>query len=82
MIRTKTLVLCTSLLFFFLQLSASTIDDIHDALQQSSVSQLQEKVYVHTDNQCYFVGDTLWYKAYVVQAGTLQPTTMSRLLYV
>ena len=64
------------------QLSAGTIDDIRQALQTSSLSQVQEKVYVHTDNQCYFVGDTLWYKAYVVRADNLQPTDMSRLLYV
>ncbi len=63
-------------------LMAGNLDDIRQALEQSSVSQLQEKVYLHTDNQCYFVGDTLWYKAYVVQAGNLQPTDMSRLLYV
>ena len=63
-------------------LRAGNLDDIRQALEQSSVSQLQEKVYIHTDNQCYFVGDTLWYKAYVVQAGNLQPTNMSRLLYV
>ena len=61
---------------------ADGLDDIQQALEESAVSQLQEKVYLHTDNQCYFVGDTLWYKAYVVQAGTLQPTEMSRLLYV
>ena len=62
--------------------SAGTIGDIRRALEQSSVSQVQEKVYVHTDNQCYFVGDTLWYKAYVVRADNLQPTDMSRILYV
>ena len=65
-----------------LNASAGSIDDIREALEKSSVSQLQEKVYIHTDNQCYFVGDTLWYKAYVVQAGNLQPTHLSRLLYV
>ena len=74
------------LLFLFswvaLQANADQLDDIRHALEQSSVSQLQEKVYIHTDNQCYFVGDTLWYKAYVVQAGTLQPTHLSKLLYV
>ena len=62
--------------------SADGIDDIRNALQASSISQVQEKVYVHTDNQCYFVGDTLWYKAYVVRADNLQPTDMSRILYV
>ncbi len=61
---------------------AGSLDDIREALEASSVSQVQEKVYVHTDNQCYFVGDTLWYKAYVVRADNLQPTDMSRILYV
>ena len=61
---------------------AGGIEDIRQALERSSVSQVQEKVYVHTDNTCYFVGDTLWYKAYVVRADDLRPTDMSRLLYV
>ena len=74
-------------LFLFSLLSvqgvqAGSLDDIRQALEKSSVSQVQEKVYVHTDNQCYFVGDTLWYKAYVVRADNLQPTDMSRILYV
>ena len=61
---------------------AVKLDDIRRALEQSAVTQVQEKVYLHTDNQCYFVGDTLWYKAYVVRADNLQPTDMSRILYV
>lgn len=79
----------TKLLFSFLLLTltvvsshADNLADIRQALEQSSVSQIQEKVFVHTDNQCYFVGDTLWYKAYVVRADNLQPTDMSRILYV
>ncbi len=61
---------------------AGSLDDIRRALEVGSVNQLQEKVYVHTDNNCYFVGDTLWYKAYVVRADDLRPTDMSRILYV
>ncbi len=61
---------------------AQGIEAIRQALEEASVSQVQEKVYVHTDNQCYFVGDTLWYKAYVVRADDHLPTDMSRLLYV
>lgn len=37
---------------------------------------------MHTDNSSYFVGDTLWYKAYVSRADNLQPTHLSKLLYV
>ena len=65
-----------------LQGKAGSLEDIRTALEQGGVAQVQEKVYVHTDNTCYFVGDTLWYKAYVVRADNLQPTDMSRLLYV
>ena len=65
-----------------LAVQAGSLDDIRQALEESSVSQVQEKVYIHTDNTCYFVGDTLWYKAYVVRADDLQPTDMSRILYV
>ena len=64
------------------QLQAGGLDDIRRALQHASRAQVQEKVFVHTDNTCYFVGDTLWYKAYVVRADNLQPTNLSRLLYV
>ncbi len=63
-------------------LAGSPLDSIRTALERSSVSRVQEKVYVHTDNSAYFVGDTLWYKAYVVRADNLRPTDMSRILYV
>lgn len=43
---------------------------------------IQEKVYLHLDNNCYFLGDTLWYKSYVVKADDLTPTDMSRIVYV
>jgi hypothetical protein len=74
--------LCVVLLLAVQGAKAGSLDDIRQALEQSSVSQVQEKVYIHTDNQCYFVGDTLWYKAYVVRADNLKPTDMSRILYV
>ncbi|MCI6503904.1 MAG: hypothetical protein MSA13_04740 [Prevotella sp.] len=59
---------------------ADALDDLETLLRDKP--QVQEKIYVHTDNSCYFVGDTLWYKAYVVRADNLQPTNMSKLLYV
>ena len=70
------------LLLFFccLSASASPLDSLEQRLRQHP--QIQEKVYVHTDNSCYFIGDTLWYKAYVLRADSLCPTDMSRLLYV
>ena len=42
----------------------------------------QEKVYLHMDNRSYFIGDTIWFKAYVMNATTLHPTQMSGVFYV
>ena len=43
---------------------------------------VQEKVYLHIDNNTYFLGDTIWYKAYVVLADDNSPEPLSRILYV
>ncbi len=42
----------------------------------------QEKVYLHMDNRSYFIGDTLFFKAYVFNASTHKLTRMSQVLYV
>lgn len=42
----------------------------------------QEKAYLHLDNTGYFIGDTIWYKAYVVRPDTMAFTNLSRVLYV
>ena len=53
--------------------------EIEELLREAPV---QEKIYVHMDNTCYFKGDTIWYKAYVVRADDLTYTDMSRITYV
>ena len=42
----------------------------------------QEKVFLHFDNEAYYLGETIWFSAYVVDAGTLLPIAKSRVLYV
>lgn len=43
----------------------------------------REHVYLHFDNTGYFMGETIWYKAYVVDPqNNNQPTRLSRVLYV
>lgn len=59
---------------------ADCIDSLELSIRNNP--QIQEKVYIHTDNQCYYLGDTLWYKAYVTRADDLRPTDISRILYV
>ncbi len=53
--------------------------EIEELLREAPV---QEKIFVHMDNTCYFKGDTVWYKAYVVRADNLTYTDMSRITYV
>ena len=53
-----------------------------DIEKRLSTAPVQEKAYLHLDNNCYFLGDTIWYKAYLVEAGNLRPTAESHILYV
>ena len=41
----------------------------------------QEQVFVHMDNTCYFLGDTIYYKAYVRRSDTGTPSRLSGVLY-
>jgi hypothetical protein len=41
-----------------------------------------EKLYLHTDKPYYNIGDTVWFKAYLVNGSNLTPSKMSGLLYV
>ncbi|GAA3918456.1 TonB-dependent receptor plug domain-containing protein [Hymenobacter algoricola] len=41
-----------------------------------------EKAYLHLDKGIYAAGETLWFKAYLVDAAQHQPDTLSRVLYV
>ena len=80
--RLRTCVISTLLLlsispsFLFGQ---AKLDSIRTLLENAPV---QEKVYLHLDNNCYYKGDTIWYKSYVVRADNLDYTDMSHILYV
>ena len=78
----KIISILLSLIFLFPSLSAhaDAIDSLETVLRDKP--QIQEKIYLHLDNNCYFLGDTIWYKAYVVTADDLHPTNLSKLLYV
>ena len=42
----------------------------------------QERVYLHFDNTAYYLGETMWFKAFVTSHGDDNPTVLSRVLYV
>ena len=42
----------------------------------------QERVYLHFDNSAYYLGETMWFKAYVTEGAKDAPSTLSKVLYV
>ncbi len=50
--------------------------------QQYNLDYAQEKVYLHFDNSSYYLGEDIWFKAYVVLAGNHHFTPLSKTLYV
>lgn len=51
------------------------------AMQVGRVMQ-QERVYLHFDNTAYYIGETMWFKAYVSFGADNRPSTLSKVLYV
>lgn len=68
--------LCANQISFAVDLRSAPVESLLHA------APVQEKVYLHLDNNCYFLGDTIWYKSYVVRADNHRYTDMSRLVYV
>ena len=62
--------------------TAPGIDSLARKVEHFGQALPQEKVYLHIDNTCYFVGDTIWYKGYVTRSDRGTLTNLSRILYV
>lgn len=60
----------------------TTIEGLSQKAEKFGKSIPQEKVFLHLDNTCYFIGDTIWYKGYVTRADKGTLTNLSRILYV
>lgn len=60
----------------------SVFERYFDHARQFAEAFPREKVHLHFDNTSYYQGDTIWFKAYVVDAATLRPTAISKPLYV
>ena len=63
-------------------MAQSHIDSIaYRAIQVGRVMQ-QERVYLHFDNTAYYLGETMWFKAYTTFGTNDRPSTLSKVLYV
>ena len=80
----KIILTTINLLFASLTLHAqSTADKVAIARAKLVVRALpQEHVYLHFDNSCYYLGETIWFKAFVTSGNNDIITNQSRVLYV
>ncbi len=63
-------------------LLAQDIDAISARIDLQRTEFPQEKIHVMTDQGNYLVGDTIWLRAWVVDAATHQPVNASQFVYV
>src|SRR6058998_3390886 len=76
---------CFTILFVLLQstfvFGQSFLDSIRTSFESNAVL-MQEKIYVHTDKDVYFSGETMWFKIYEVDASYHQFFGLSKVAYV
>ena len=74
---------CICFFFAFAQQTPTptTLEGWANRLETFGKSIPQEQVFVHMDNTCYFLGDTIYYKAYVRRGDTGTPSRLSGVLY-
>ena len=65
-----------------LKSSQNDVDSLYRKVEGFGIGLPQEKVYLHIDNTCYFIGDTIWYKGYVTRSDKGTLTDLSKILYV
>ena len=58
------------------------LQQLNVQLIKSKIATLSEKVYLHMDKAYYATGETVWFKAYVTNLGSLLPSEGSVVLYV
>lgn len=79
----KAVYLILSTLTTFVSVAQNNLspDTISNRLWQQSSLFPNEKIHVHTDRSVYACSDTIWFRAYLVNAVNNQPETTSRYIY-
>lgn len=67
---------------FFTKQRPQSRDSLLRAHFTSLASQYQERLWFHTDKPYYGVGDTVWFRGYLIDASMLIPNAMSNYVYV
>lgn len=61
---------------------SAIITNVTGKLDAFAAGHIIEKAYLHLDKPAYLIGDTLWYKAYIVTGGQHKLSALSGVLYV
>lgn len=81
----RNLTLFASMLFYlplFSQTATSALDQLAERLNSSVNNLAPEQIYLQTSKGIYESGEDLWFKAYVLDAQTLIPSSKSQTLYL
>jgi hypothetical protein len=82
----KRLMIKTNVLYYFpISIIASLylcIAFISTCLGQNQPQIEREKIHIHFDKPFYATGDTIWFKAYIVTAGSNRPSLTSKVLHI
>ncbi|WP_235524261.1 TonB-dependent receptor [Pedobacter sp. Hv1] len=83
----RNLVILSVAFLAFFSLSAFITDNdplaaLLKKLEEYTKKYPQEKVHLHLDKPYYAAGDDIWFKAYIVDSRTSEPTAISNILYV
>jgi len=70
----------------FLAFASGVLNDNFDVLlermKEFNLKNPQEKVHLHLDKPYYAIGDNIWFKAYLLNSSSQEPSDISKLLYV
>ncbi len=77
--RTNSLSQLTLLLLFIFSSLSSFAQEVDEKLSKELPI---EKIYLHLDKSYYTAGEDVWFKAYLLDANTHEPSILSEILYV
>ena len=72
---------CLSVLIVWAQTGSESISSLVNDVSRYGKSFPQEIVFVHMDNTCYFLGNTIYYKMYVTRSDKRIPSNISGVAY-
>lgn len=79
-IRFVFIVLLLSLQTALAQVTGESL--IRQQFKSYSDQAVQEKIYLHTDRTFYLPGETIWFKAYVVEGSSMRKLDLSKVAYL